>query len=58
MQVELNFEGLEIEKCNIPTGRTPRVDKKNGTICLVIICLRPKLWSLKCQKWHMVCIFC
>ena len=34
--MELNFEGLEIQKWNIPTNRTRRVDEKNGVIFLVI----------------------
>ena len=37
MQIELNFEGLEIQKWNIPTDRTQRVDEKNGVICLIIM---------------------
>ena len=34
---ELNFEGLEMEKWNIPTDRTRRTNEKNGVICLVIM---------------------
>ena len=33
--MELNFEGLEIQKSNIPTNRAERVDDKNGVNCLV-----------------------
>ena len=33
--MELNFEGLEIQKWNIPTVKARRVDEKNGVICLV-----------------------
>ena len=33
----LNFEGLQIEKLNIPTDKYKSVDEKNGVICLVII---------------------
>ena len=55
--MELNFEGLEMQKWNIPTDRAQRADGKNGVICLVS-CLLPKLWSLKCQKWLIFCIFC
>ena len=32
----LNFEGLEMQKWNIPTDRAWRVDEKNGVILLVI----------------------
>ena len=34
---DMNFEGLEIQKWNIPTDRTWRVDEKNGVIFLVIM---------------------
>ena len=33
--MELNFEGLEMQKWNIPTDRAQKVDKENGVICLV-----------------------
>ena len=33
---ELNFEGPEIQKRNIPTDRAQRVDHKNRVICLAI----------------------
>ena len=35
--IEVNFEGLEMQKWNIPTDRVLRVDKKNVIICLVIM---------------------
>ena len=31
---ESNFEGLEMEKWNIPMERDQRLDEKNGVICL------------------------
>ena len=34
---ELNFEGLEMQECNIPTDRIQRVDEKSGVICLEVI---------------------
>ena len=34
---KLNFEGLEMQKWNIPTDRARRADEKNGVICLVIM---------------------
>ena len=43
---ELNFEGLEMQKQNIPTDRAQRVDEKNGTIYQFIL-FNPELWSLK-----------
>ena len=31
--IKLNFEILEMQKWNIPTDKTQRVDEKNGVIC-------------------------
>ena len=33
---ELNFDGLQMQKWNIPMDRAQRVDEKNGVICLVM----------------------
>ena len=47
--MELNFEGLKIQKGNIPTDRVHIVDKKNGVICLVIMFTQEDLSiALKC----------
>ena len=35
--MELNFEGFEMQKWNIPADRAQRVDEKNGIMCLVIM---------------------
>ena len=35
--MELNFEGLEMQKRNVPTNKIPVVDKKNVVNCLVTI---------------------
>ena len=35
--MELNFEGPEMQKWNIPTATDQRVDEKNGVICPVIM---------------------
>ena len=35
--MELNFEGLEMQKWNTPTDRAQRVHGKNGVVCLVIM---------------------
>ena len=51
--MQLNFEGLEIQKWNIPTDRAQRVDKKMG-LFVWLSCLLPSLRSLKCPK----CLFC
>ena len=56
--MELNFEGLEIKKWNIPTDRAQRVDEKYGVISPTYHVYSRKSWSLKCQKWIMFCILC
>ena len=38
--MELNFEGLEMQKWNIPTDRVQRVDKKIGWFAVVMFTLR------------------
>ena len=38
--IELNFEGPEMQKWNIPTHRVQRVDEKNGVIYLVIMVIK------------------
>ena len=35
--MKLNFEGLEMQKWNIPTNRAWKADEKNRIICLAII---------------------
>ena len=35
--MELNFEGLQMQKLNTQADRAQRVDGKNGVICLVIM---------------------
>ena len=51
--MELNFEGLEMQKGNIPTDRAQRVDEKNGAICLAIM-LTPRIMENKMSK--MACL--
>ena len=48
--MELKFEGLEMQKWNIPTIRAQGADEKNDVIYLLIM-FTPRLWSWKCQKW-------
>ena len=58
--MKVSFEGLEIQKWNIAMDRAQIVHEKNGVICLVIM-FTPnvmELWSLKCQKWLIFCIYC
>ena len=47
--IELNFEGLEIQKWNIPTNWARRVDQVNGVILLVII-FTPGVMVIKMSK--------
>ena len=47
--MELNFEGLEMQKWNIPSDRAQRIDEKNGVICLVIL-FRPGVMVIKISK--------
>ena len=47
--MELNFEGLEMQKWNIPRVRAQRVGEKNGVICQVIM-LTPALMVIKMSK--------
>ena len=56
--MELNFEGVKMQKWIIPTDRVQTVDgRKWGHLSSYHVYL-PKLWSLKCQKWTSFCIFC
>ena len=34
---ELNFDGIKMQKWNIPMDKAQRVDEKNGVICLVML---------------------
>ena len=55
--MELNFEGLEMQKWNIPMDGLKDQKRKTG-LFVQLSCLLPELWSSKCQKWLMFCIFC
>ena len=47
--IELNFEGLEMQKWNIPTDRAQKRDTKNGVICLVMMST-PGVMVIKMSK--------
>ena len=47
--MEMNFEGLEMRKWIIATKRAWRVDEKNGSICLVIMCT-PRIMVFKMSR--------
>ena len=49
--MELNFEGLEMQKLILLTDRVQRVYEENRIIFIVIMFTTSKLWSSKCQKW-------
>ena len=51
--MELNFEGPEMQKWNLPIHTAQRVDEKNGVIWLAMMFTYGVLWSLKCQKWYI-----
>ena len=47
--MELNFEGLKMQKWNVPTDWVRIVDEKNGVICLVTMFTQADLpLALKC----------
>ena len=53
--MELNFEGLEMQKSNIRTDRAQRVDEKNGVIFLVIT-FAPRVMGIKMSRMaHFLC---
>ena len=56
VQVELNFESLEIQKWNIPTDRSQGVGDKNGVICLVTM-LTPRIMVIKMSKMAHFFVF-
>ena len=47
--MELNLEGLEMQKLNMPTDRAQSLDTKNGVICLVIM-FTPRVMVIKMSK--------
>ena len=47
--MELNFEGLELQKWTKPTDRAQREDQKNGVICLVTM-FAPGVTVIKMSK--------
>ena len=53
----LNFEGIEMQKWNIPTDRVQRWMKKNGVICIVFM-LTPGVTVIKMSKMARFCISC
>ena len=40
-----NFDGLKMQKWNIPMDRAQRVDEKNGVICLAMF--TPRVMGIK-----------
>ena len=47
--MKLNFEGLQMQKLNIPIDRVQKVRKENGFICLVIM-FTPAVTVIKVSK--------
>ena len=54
--MELNFEGLEIQKWNIPMDRAQERDKKNGIICIVIL-FTPNFLVMNTSKMALFFLF-
>ena len=53
----LNFEGLEIQKLNIPADRAQKVHEKNGVISLVTM-FTHRVTVIKMSQMAHFCIFC
>ena len=47
--MELNFEGLQMQKWNIPMDRAWRGDQNNGAVCLFIMVI-PRVMVIKMPK--------
>ena len=47
--MELNFEGLKMQKLNIPTEQAEWVDVKNGVLCLAVM-VTPRVMVVKLSK--------
>ena len=54
--MELNFEGLEMQKGNIPTDRAQKVNEKNAVICLLIM-FTPQFMVIKRSKNSLFFVF-
>ena len=54
--MELNFEGLKMQKWNIPVDWARRVDKKSGVICLLTT-FTFRVMVIKMSKMCFFCIF-
>ena len=50
--MELTFEGLEMEKRNLPTDRVQRADEKNWVTCPVIISISGSLGKIIKCIWN------
>ena len=55
--MELNYEGLEMQKWNILSDRAENLDEKNEVICLVIM-VTLGVMVIKMSKYLNFCIFC
>ena len=54
--MELNFEGLEMQKSNIPVNKTQIIYEVNGIICQVIMFI-PVVMVIIMSKIAHFCIF-
>ena len=54
--MKLNFEGLEMQKWNIPKDTAQRINEKNGVSSVYFSYLLPELSSFKMSKMALFCI--
>ena len=52
---KLNFEGLEMQKLNIPTDRAWRADEKNGINLVIMVISRVMI--IKMSRMDIFCIW-
>ena len=55
--MKLDFKGLEMQNERYQRIELKELVRKMEPLIL-LSSLLPQLWSLKCQKWLIFCIFC
>ena len=56
--MKLNFEGLLMQKLNIPMDRAQRLDQKNMDHSSSYLMFIRGIIVIKMSKWLIFCIFC
>ena len=54
--MKLNFEGLQMQKSNIPKDTAQKINEKNGVSFVYFSYLPPELLSFKMSKMVLFCI--